>query len=144
MGACCAKTNPSNDVQVPLLDDEASAHVQVPLLDDEASAPKMSCAQKRRLEKSAAGSSEAPSPVVWSMAEKSELRFHKEEFRTLLCGHLIPDLAGIALDYLLVLMFVRIIHLALCVILVAGFEGLVVYGGCAIDFFAKKQNNICM
>ena len=107
MGACCAKTNPSNDVQVPLLDDEASA-------------PKMSCAQKRRLEKSAAGSSEAPSPVVWSMAEKSELRLHKE-FRTLLCGHLIPDLAGIALDYFWVLMFVRIIHLALsfCVILVA-------------------------
>ena len=130
MGACCAKTNPSNDVQVPLLDDEASAHVQVPLLDDEASAPKMSCAQKRRLEKSAAGSSEAPSPVVWSMAEKSELRLHKEEFRTLLCGHLIPDLAGIALDYYLVLMFVRIIHLALffCVILVASVEGLVVYG----------------
>ena len=68
----------------------------------------------------------------------------KEAFRTLLSRHLIPDLAGIALDYLLVLMFVRIIHLALCVILVARFEGLVVYGGCAIDFFAKKQNNICM
>ena len=33
------------------------------------------------------------------MAEKSKLRFHKEAFRTLLCGHLIPDLAGIALDY---------------------------------------------
>ena len=48
-----------------------------------------------------------------SKAEKSKLRFHKEAFRTLLCGHLIPDLAGIALDYFLVLMFVRIIHLAL-------------------------------
>jgi hypothetical protein len=33
-----------------------------------------------------------------SKAEKSKLRFHKEAFRTLLCGHLIPDLAGIALD----------------------------------------------
>jgi hypothetical protein len=55
------------------------------------------------------------------MAEKSKLRFHKEAFRTLLCGHLFPDLAGIALDYFWVLMFVRIIHLALsfCVILVA-------------------------
>ena len=141
MGACCAKTNPSNDVQVPLLDDEASA-------------PKMSCAQKRRLEKSAAGSSEAPSPVVWSMAEKSELRLHKEEFRTLLCGHLIPDLAGIALDYFWVLMFVRIIHLALsfCVILAASVEGLVVYGvilgsrtmDVDVLLTAKKQNNICM
>ena len=64
------------------------------------------------------------------MAEKSRLRFHKEAFRTLLCGHLIPDLAGIALDYFWVLMFVRSIHLALsfCVILVASVEGLVVYG----------------
>ncbi len=89
------------------------------------------------------------------MAEKSKLRLHKEAFRTLLCGHLIPDLAGIALDYFWVLMFVRIIHLALsfCIILVASVEGLVVYGeilgsrtrcGCAINFFAKKQNNICM
>jgi hypothetical protein len=43
------------------------------------------------------------------MEEKSKLRFHKEAFRTLLCGHLIPDLADIALDYFLVLMFVRII-----------------------------------
>ena len=68
--------------------------------------------------------------AVNSKAEKSKLRFHKEAFRTLLCGHLIPDLAGIALDYFLVLMFVRIIHLALsfCVILVASVEGLVVYG----------------
>ena len=107
----------------------------------------MSRAQKKRLEKSAAGSSEAPSPVVWSMAEKSELRLHKEEFRTLLCGHLIPDLAGIALDYFWVLMFVCIIHLALsfCVILVASVEGLVVIlGSRTINFFAKKQNNICM
>ena len=65
-----------------------------------------------------------------SKAEKSKLRFHKEAFRTLLCGHLIPDLAGIALDYFWVLMFVRIIHLALsfCVILAASVEGLVVYG----------------
>ncbi len=63
-----------------------------------------------------------------SKAEKSKLR--KEAFRTLLCGHLIPDLAGIALDYFWVLMFVRIIHLALsfCVILVASVERLVVYG----------------
>jgi hypothetical protein len=60
------------------------------------------------------------------MAEKSKLRFQKEAFRTLLCGHLIPDLAGIALDYFLVLMFVRIIHLA--VSFVASVEGLVVYG----------------
>ena len=61
------------------------------------------------------------------MAEKSKLRFHKEAFRTLLCGHLIPDLAGIALDYFWVLMFVRSIHLALsfCVILAASVEGLV-------------------
>ena len=43
-----------------------------------------------------------------SKAEKSKLRFHKEAFRTLLCGHLIPDLAGIALDYFWVLMVVRI------------------------------------
>ncbi len=50
---------------------------------------------------------------VWRMAEKSKLRYHKEAFRTLLCGHLIPDLAGIALDYFWVLMFVRSIHLAL-------------------------------
>ena len=28
MGACCAKTNPSNDVQVPLLDDEAPPSYQ--------------------------------------------------------------------------------------------------------------------
>jgi len=64
------------------------------------------------------------------MEEKLKLRFHKEAFRTLLCGHLIPDLAGIALDYFWVLMFVRSIHLALsfCVILVASVEGLVVYG----------------
>ena len=64
------------------------------------------------------------------MEEKSKLRLHKEAFRTLLCGHLIPDLAGIALDYFWVLMFVRIIHLALsfCVILAASVEGLVVYG----------------
>ncbi len=39
------------------------------------------------------------------MEEKSKLRFHKEAFRTLLCGHLIPDLAGIVLDYFWVLMF---------------------------------------
>ena len=60
-------------------------------------------------------------------AEKSKLRFH---FRTLLCGHLIPDLAGIALDYFWVLMFVRSIHLALsfCVILVASVQGLIVFG----------------
>jgi hypothetical protein len=59
-------------------------------------------------------------------AEKSKLRFHKEAFRTLLCGHLIPDLADIALDYFWVLMFVRI-HLALsfCVIFVASVEGLI-------------------
>ena len=64
------------------------------------------------------------------MEEKSKLRFHKEAFWTLLCGHLIPDLAGIALDYFWVLMFVRSIHLALsfCVILVASVERLVVYG----------------
>ena len=60
------------------------------------------------------------------MEEKSKLRLHKEAFRTLLCGHLITDLAGIALDYFLVLMFVRIIHLA--VSFVASVEGLVVYG----------------
>jgi hypothetical protein len=89
------------------------------------------------------------------MAEKSKRRLHKEAFRTLLCGHLIPDLAGIALDYFLVLMFVRIIHLALsfCVILVASVEVGHVRGdsgvendgcGCDINFFAKKQNNICM
>ncbi len=48
------------------------------------------------------------------MAEK--LRFHKEAFRTRLCGHLIPDLAGIALDYFWVLTFVRII-LSFCVVL---------------------------
>jgi len=59
------------------------------------------------------------------MAEKSKLRFHKEAFRTLLCGHLIPDLAGIALDYFWVLMFVRI-QLALSFL--ASVEGLVVYG----------------
>jgi hypothetical protein len=91
-----------------------------------------------------------------SKAEKSKLRFHKEAFRTLLCGHLIPDLAGIALDYFWVLMFVRSIHLALsfCVILAASVEGLVVYGvilgsrtmdgDVLLTFFAKKQNNICM
>ena len=91
-----------------------------------------------------------------SKAEKSKLRFHKEAFRTLLCGHLIPDLAGIALDYFWVLMFVRIIHLALsfCVILVASVEGWsCIRGdsgvendgcGCVINFFAKKQNNTCM
>jgi hypothetical protein len=65
-------------------------------------------------------------PPANSKAEKSKLRFHKEAFRTLLCGHLILDLAGIALDYFWVLMFVRIIHLALsfCVIL-ASVQGLV-------------------
>ncbi len=66
-------------------------------------------------------------------AEKSALMprnpLRKEALWTLLCGHLIPDLAGIALDYFWVLMFVCI-HLALSfrVILVASVEGLIVYG----------------
>ena len=86
------------------------------------------------------------------MEEKSKLRFHKEAFRTLLCGHLIPDLAGIALDYFWVLMFVRIIHLALChsrserrgVGRVRGDSGVENDGcGCAINFFAKKQIFAC-
>jgi hypothetical protein len=61
--------------------------------------------------------------------EKSTLMprgpLRKEAFRTLLCGHLIPDFAGIALDYFWVLMFVRI-QLALSFL--ASVEGLVVYG----------------
>ncbi len=80
--------------------------------------------------------------------EKSKLRFHKEAFRILLCGHLIPDLAGIALDYFLVNMFVRIIHLALsfCVILVAVVYG-VILGSRTMDVdalltFLQKSNII--
>jgi hypothetical protein len=50
------------------------------------------------------------SAEVIMRAEKSTLMprdpLRKEAIRTLLCGHLIPDLAGIALDYFWVLMFV--------------------------------------
>ena len=55
---------------------------------------------------------ELKDPNKMTLNSKARGPLRKEAFRTLLSGHLIPDLAGIALDYFLVLMFVRIIHLA--------------------------------